>query len=94
MTTPKDIKRMNADRNYLIEQQERNLNDLREETAPRKRVSIYELEPLTVSFRTTYANEPDREEIIRAFKDQALVQLENIIKDNVYFKQIVSNEEE
>ena len=94
MTTPKDIKRMNADRNYLIEQQEKRLNDLREETAPRKRIRTYQLEPLEVMFRTTYANEPDREEIIRAFKDQALVQLENIIKDKVYFKQIVSSEED
>ena len=41
---------MNADRNYLIEQQEKKPNDLREKTAPRKRVSIYELESLTVSF--------------------------------------------
>ena len=68
MTTPKDIKRMNAERNYLIEQQEKKLNDLKEETAPRKRIRTYQLEPLEVMFRTTYANEPERRKLLEHLK--------------------------
>jgi hypothetical protein len=98
LTTPKDIKRMNADRNYLIEQQEKKLNDLREETAPRKRVSIYELEPLTVSFRTTYADEPTDQEVYLALREKALKQLEDLVvayHDNkkFYLRHIVEGED-